>query len=54
MKFVIIGIYEDCSPEILDECNTRQMALQLVREYRMAFGPAYRIYSKKVKNDFAI
>jgi len=50
MKFVIIGIYENCSPEILDECYTRQMALQLVKEYRIAFGSAYRIYSKRVKN----
>tara|TARA_R110000803_G_scaffold64463_1_gene125477 strand:+ start:167 stop:319 length:153 start_codon:yes stop_codon:yes gene_type:complete len=50
MKFEIRGVYQNMSPEVLDECITKLMALELVKEYRMAFGAGWRIYIKIVKN----
>jgi len=44
--YEVIGVYQDCSPEVLDEAHTKAYALTLMKEYRIAFGKGWRIYIK--------
>ena len=43
----IIGSYNG-NQEVLDECETRKEALELVYEYKMAFGSSWIIFHEKV------
>ena len=47
--YSIIGVYQNCMPEELDTAETKQDAVKLMREYRMAFGQAWKIYIKQNK-----
>tara|TARA_B100001094_G_scaffold309563_1_gene343345 strand:- start:119 stop:259 length:141 start_codon:yes stop_codon:yes gene_type:complete len=43
----IIGNYYG-KHEVLDECESREEALELVYEYKMAFGSSWIIFHEKV------
>ena len=43
----IIGSYNG-NQEVLDECKSRKEALELVFEYKMAFGSSWIIFHEKV------
>ena len=43
----IIGSYNG-NQEVLDECESRKEALELVLEYKMAFGSSWVIFHEKV------
>lgn len=45
--YEIIGIYKGQS-EVIDEAETLKDAIYLVNEYKLAFGPDWRIYKKRV------
>jgi hypothetical protein len=47
--YSIIGVWQGCMPEELDTAETKQEAMKLVREYRMAFGPTWTIKIKQNK-----
>jgi|TARA_R100000482_G_scaffold109696_1_gene51953 hypothetical protein len=47
--YEVIGTYQNCSPEVLDEAHTKEYALMLMREYKVAFGEGWKIYIKKVR-----
>lgn len=47
--YSIMGVYQDCMPEELDTAETKREALELVREYRMAFGLEWKIKIKTNK-----
>jgi len=47
--YSIIGVYQNCMPEELDTAETKQDAVKLMREYRMAFGQAWKITIKQNK-----
>ncbi len=51
MKYEIIGYYENCKAEVIDEAMSREYALQLMRQYKTAFGDGWRIIIKKIKNN---
>jgi len=47
MKYIIWGWYKDDEPEEIDETDSLAEALDLAREYRMAFGkPDWKIRVK--------
>jgi len=45
--YSIIGVWQGCMPEELDTAETKQEAMALVREYRIAFGQAWKITIKQ-------
>ena len=45
--YKIIGIYMNCSPEELDTAETKAEALNLLREYRIAYGKDWIIKIKR-------
>ena len=47
--YSIIGVWQGCMPEELDTAETKREALELVREYRMAFGRGWAITIKQNK-----
>ena len=47
--YSIIGVWQGCMPEELDTAETKQEAIKLVREYRMAFGREWSITIKQNK-----
>ena len=49
MKYEVIGYYEDCKVEIIDEAMTAEYALHLMRQYRMEFGAGWRIIIRRKK-----
>jgi hypothetical protein len=49
MMYSIIGVWQGCMPEELDTAETKQDAMFLVREYRMAFGSEWNISIKRNK-----
>lgn len=46
--YEIRGKYPGCPWETIDEANTKQEAACLLAEYRMAYGPEWRLCMKKV------
>mgnify|MGYP003665317991 FL=1 len=47
--YSIIGVYQDHIAIELDTAETKREALELVREYRMAFGLEWKIKIKTNK-----
>lgn len=49
INYEIYGQYQTCSWEWLDETTDKQEALQLLNEYRIAFGIEWKIKIIKTK-----
>ena len=49
MMYSIIGVWQGCMPEELDTADTKQDAIDLAREYRIAFGQGWAITIKQNK-----
>ena len=47
--YSIIGVWQGCMPEELDTAETKQDAIDLAREYRIAFGREWAITIKQNK-----
>lgn len=47
MSWVIMGKLPETPAEEIDECDDRTGALLLLREYRLAFGLAWRLWLKR-------
>lgn len=44
----IMASYKGGTPECVDECDDEREANRLVGEYRMAYGPDFRVWVERV------
>ena len=51
MKYIIWGWYKNDEPEEIDETDSLAEALDLAREYRMAFGIPQSDWKVRVKDE---
>ena len=50
MQYLIMGVYGNRAPEIIDTAKTQKQANFLLAEYKLAFGAGWLIYIDRGNN----